>query len=121
MAKGRKAETRRTLPNQQRYKELRPDAHQPMGRPQKARAAKPVQETPRKAMPTMKGEKSLTNQSLAADAKFNRGAPKPWVPKGGRAKQTDLKVPDPHQPQVATGPGYDGSKGYKTAWTKRND
>jgi len=65
--------------------------------------------TARKSIP---GKQGLQVSSASADKTFNRGAKKPWVPKGGRAPQADLKVPDPKEPPVGRGAGYDGSKGF---------
>ncbi len=59
------------------------------------------------------GDKTSFQVSNAATEKtFNRGAAKPWTPKGGRAPQKDLNVPAPKQAPTGRGPGYDGSKGY---------
>lgn len=58
---------------------------------------------------------SLQRDSIKAEAKFNRGAVKPWVPKG-RSKvvskgSSDVVGAGPSK-KVGRGPGYDGSKGY---------
>lgn len=58
------------------------------------------------------GKIGLQADNAKAESEFNRGAVKPWIPKGGHAPQTDLKVAPPKQMSVASGPGYSG-KGYK--------
>ncbi len=70
----------------------------------------PVAVPNRKAMPTDKTSFQASN--TAKDKKFNRGAVKPFVPKGGRAPQKDLNVPPVKAAPTGRGPGYDGSKGY---------
>jgi hypothetical protein len=65
--------------------------------------------TSRRSVPDKRG---LQLDDAKADKKFNRGAAKRWIPKGGHSPQKDMKVPPPKEMPVGRGAGYDGSKGY---------
>lgn len=62
--------------------------------------------------PSKPDKRGLQADNAKAEAKFNRGAVKPWVPPGGHAPQKVEKTAPPKQMSVASGPGYSG-KGYK--------
>jgi len=74
--------------------------------PKAKRTAPGINSTPSK--PDKRG---LQIDSAKAEKEFNRGAKKPWVPKGGRAPQPPMKVAPPKEAPLAKGPGYSG-KGY---------
>lgn len=58
---------------------------------------------------------SLQRDNARAEAKFNRGAAKPWHSKGKPAKSIGScdVAGDKPSTKVGVGPGYDDRKGYK--------
>jgi hypothetical protein len=69
-----------------------------------------------KKRPLGEQKHGLRAQNAKADAKYaHRGAAQPWQSKGKKPTSTianEPEVPGPRVPPLATGPGYDGSKGY---------
>lgn len=66
-------------------------------------------------IPTDQNKYSLQRDNKKADAKFNRGAAKPWKPKGKPATSTgscDVAGSKPST-KVGVGPSYNDRKGYK--------